>query len=324
MTTKRFICFGNCFFALLTFSVSTGIAVSANGQLSVDSSTKKKAVTESDLVTTVFYLKHIQAQAAHATIEALLDKEPGFTISVSERTNALFIRANAKIIKEVTVLLRALDSPELQSRPVKVVSVGPQKSVEVVEALGSFDMASVEMAATPEGVLILRGAEKDVASVQELIGAIAKPPGTKSLNVSIEIIWLTESNISGAAEFQGEIAKQLAERGFRALSVLSELEVTTVVGGRCEATDAAVLGNVSSQVSIEQSANNIAVDLKMEANYEAANRVSDITFSTTLTTPLNRWVVFGVAQRQPDASAKGENNRDLFLVRVKEPTLLLP
>ena len=173
MTTKRSICFSNCFFALLVFSMSTGIANTAHGQATVGSSIKKKAVTESDLVTMVFHLQHIQAQAAHDTIEALLGKEPGVTISVSQRTNALFVRANAKTQKEVEVLLVALDRPELQSRSVKVVLVDPKRSVEVVAALNSFDIASVEVAATPDGVLILRGPEKDVASVQELIGAIA-------------------------------------------------------------------------------------------------------------------------------------------------------
>ncbi len=160
-----------------------------------------------------------------------------------------------------------------------------------------------------------------------MISAIANanPHSVKSLGVSIEVIWLTEANVAGAGKFQGEIAKQLAERGFGALSVLSELEVTTITGGKCEASGAAISGEMSARMQIQHSGDNIVLDLEVQAEHSISDkRGSDITFSTTLTTPLDRWIVFGVAQRQSKASAEGARAKDHFLIRVKEQTPLRP
>ncbi len=156
----------------------------------------------------------------------------------------------------------------------------------------------VDLAATPEGVLIIRGTRDNVSVAADLIESIGRLTDSGVQDVAIELIWLTEAKVAGALPFSGGPAQQLKERDFRTCTSLGNWRSLAAVG-ISEATGAGVgPSELSTQFRTHAADGKVAMELQVDAKYQLDEPTARIEFSTNLTTPLNRWIVFGVAQRR--------------------------
>lgn len=277
----------------------------------------------------VFYLSHAHVKDVAKTISGVMHDAKGLAIVVDERLNALLVRSESgsKELRRIRELLDVLDidQPREQQKFMNTLPLNAPNPRELLEALRGLELRDVEAALIPDGVLLLKGEQESVKAAKEMIEIIEQNMLQSTQDVSVEVVWLTESKVEGAESIAGNLAEQLTQRGFKPLSILGELEVNASVGRPSRASGAAKGGSLSIEVLLTKSGKDFSMELELKARSEdATDEQSGIEFSSSLTTPLDRFVVFGVAQRKSNAKHGAGHYRDLFLIRLKKREILTP
>ena len=303
-------------------SADVGNAQSAENAAGKRAPTKKKTTDANSQPIRIIYLKHAAARDVGETLDNVLAGSK-IEIVVDDRLNALFIKSKSDAVSEKRIhdLIQVLDAPTppVAESKSKTISVHSATTRDLVKTLQGLEL-NVEAAALTEEMMLLRGDRESVQSAQELVETILQDAeqASASKDVSVELFWATEASVPGGRPFEGKLAEQLKKRGFKPLTVLCETEVATVVGSSASVMSEALAGTMILQLMTQKAGKKIEMELEVVARTSSEKR-GGIEFTTTLTTPLNRFVVFGVAQRKSDDD---KMYRDVFLIRLKEQAAL--
>ncbi|NNE01084.1 MAG: hypothetical protein HKN47_27525 [Pirellulaceae bacterium] len=315
------------FLLLITAIIAPLFVQQAHAQPDPDAVANKQAQADEQPIRSMVYLKYAEANATREAILALMAKQSELTLVADQRTNALVLRGTKDTVDEVLELIKSMDVAEIPRNAVAVLPDASEKSQDIVQVLRALKIDSVDIAAGPDGVLILKGQKEAVESVQNLIRIIEqqtqqqqqRPAAPKE--VAVQLLWLSEAETPNASKLDKAFAEQLTSRGFRPLSVISELQVTVSGQSKATASGSAINGNFSTQMLLQTTDNQISLEIEVDAEYLSDDKESGlIHFATKLTSPINRWVVLGVAQRRVPETIPGDAPRELFVIRVREPT----
>ncbi|MCG8652550.1 MAG: hypothetical protein MI861_22105, partial [Pirellulales bacterium] len=248
--------------------------------------------------------------------------DEGTRMTADVRLNALIVAAKKDRHEKLQEVLERLDAPTESSDQVKAIPVEDEELRDATQVLrllrGDVDVA------VAQGMLVLRGKRESVDEASQLLKLLdqwrsekksKQPRPQATRDVTVEIIWLTESVMKNYIEYSGPASKVLKEKGFQRLSELGRLQVATLAGGSAEASGSVYGGQVAAEIEVEsgKSPNDFLIQLKLDAIWQQ----SPIRFSSKLTTPLDRWVVFGIAASAPSDSDGMTPPKSVFLLRIK-------
>ncbi|MCA9192654.1 MAG: hypothetical protein KDB03_12855 [Planctomycetales bacterium] len=267
----------------------------------------------------IMYLKYAAAQDVQNTLVQTMPAFSEGAMAVCEqRLNMLILRADEKVIREVEELIKVLDTPtpNADSQTIRSYALPAELRVAAMNVVKSLDLPI--RVATDDSGLIVVGDEISHKTLEAAIKSLEATTSRTIQDVTIQVIWLTESAEANAPVFDNEVSKALQDRGFRPLRTLSIIEVASRVGTKCFASGAATLGTFSCEISLQPTSPEITLELDISAQYENSQLKQDeLRLNSTLTSPLKRWLMFGVSQRNTRAAdEKGTQPRDIFLVRI--------
>ena len=247
------------------------------------------------------------------------DRQSEMRLSGDVRTNSMIVYATADEHAHVAELLEALDVPEADQRQLRVFPMSEAsvtESMQVLRMLGN----DVDLAAA-NGLLIAKGEPRSIEELSQLLKMLHESEAQSSevekkgapKDVTIEIICLTQSVGDDYVPYTGTLAVPLKKKGYEQVSELGTLQISSVVGGRAQASGALYSGQLSAEIEIDptKSDEKLMISLDLDAQIDK----QPVTFSTSINVPMNHWVVFGVAA--PASDPDEQPGGGIFLMRVK-------
>ena len=253
-------------------------------------------------VITIYHLQHIEANAAQATLKQLYTGEDTTTkVATDERTNSLLIQANKAIQDEVAALLKALDQPNTTHLEIRTLRT--HKSNDLLKQIGK--MYNVEIARDEDSdTMIVRGGEKDVQRIQQIIEAIEAQRVASHATEGVywvRIAWLRAKDLAATdappslvkLETLPKIQQQLSKLGVEALAVGTQAVVRCELAGEpvkfsASGSGATKLGDAVLQVAgelIPQPKSvraEINASLTIESEETEATRPSEVQVTAAL------------------------------------------
>ena len=157
---------------------------------------KPKAPEQNDSVK-IFTLQHLDAGQAMSVVQKMVTGK--VRVVAEQRTNSVLATGPEHELAMIEALLMKLDRPSGKPRQgTQVISlkhIGAEKAMKTLVDMGT--VSGVIAADAKRNRLILKGTEKDVRLVQELIRLIDLDNGGANPQMQLRIVWLVHEKLAG-------------------------------------------------------------------------------------------------------------------------------